>query len=121
MGKNPEHLSKSVFVEKLRARGYEVLLLTEPLDEIFVQNIRKYKGFKFQDVAKAGLVFGDEGLTPEEELDQQKEWTEKYKPLIDWLKAEASNVVRNGRSLDHCQWLLYSANRHNQLSFRIDL
>jgi heat shock protein beta len=34
MGKTPEHLAKSVFVEKLDARGYEVLLLTEPLDEI---------------------------------------------------------------------------------------
>lgn len=34
MGKTPEHLAQSVFVEKLTARGYEVLLLTEPLDEI---------------------------------------------------------------------------------------
>lgn len=34
MGKTPEHLSQSIFVEKLTARGYEVLLLTEPLDEI---------------------------------------------------------------------------------------
>jgi heat shock protein 90kDa beta len=37
MGKAPEYLSQSVFVEKLTARGYEVLLLNEPLDEI-----RKY-------------------------------------------------------------------------------
>jgi heat shock protein 90kDa beta len=43
MGKTPEHLAKSVFVEKLHARGYEVLLLSEPLDEILVQNIRRYK------------------------------------------------------------------------------
>lgn len=34
MGKTPEHLAQSVFVEKLDARGYEVLLLNEPLDEI---------------------------------------------------------------------------------------
>lgn len=43
MGKTPEDLAKSVFVEKLDARGYEVLLLGEPLDEIFVQNIRNWK------------------------------------------------------------------------------
>jgi heat shock protein beta len=81
MGKSPEHLAKSVFIEKLHARGYEVLLLNEPLDEIrkhgfclvsiwnilrcllVVQNTRVYKNFRFQDVAKAGLKFGDEGQT----------------------------------------------------------
>ncbi|EIN10746.1 heat shock protein Hsp90 [Punctularia strigosozonata HHB-11173 SS5] len=95
MGKEPEHLAKSVFVEKLNARGYEVLLLNEPLDEILVQNLRKFKGLYFQDVAKAGLVFGDEDLDPEEEKEMQKELTEQYKPLIDWLRLEASNVVRS--------------------------
>ena len=79
MGRTAEDLAKSVFVEKLDARGYEVLLLGEPLDEIFVQNIRNWKcvsglllslddlyigsnrKISFQDVAKAGLNFGDEG------------------------------------------------------------
>lgn len=43
MGKEIKDLAKSVFVEKLHARGYEVLLLNEPLDEILVQNVRLYK------------------------------------------------------------------------------
>jgi heat shock protein beta len=43
MGKSAENLAQSVFVEKLHARGYEVLLLSEPLDEILVQNLRHYK------------------------------------------------------------------------------
>lgn len=43
MGKTAEAIAKSVFVEKLVARGYEVLLLSEPLDEIFVQNVKKWK------------------------------------------------------------------------------
>ena len=34
MGKTPEHLAESVFIEKLAARGYEVLLLNQPLDEV---------------------------------------------------------------------------------------
>jgi heat shock protein 90kDa beta len=36
-------LAKSVFIEKLDARGYEVLLLNEPLDEILLSNIRQWK------------------------------------------------------------------------------
>lgn len=43
MGKDIKDLAKSVFVEKLHARGYEVFLMNEPLDEIVVQNVRKYK------------------------------------------------------------------------------
>lgn len=39
-----------------------VLLLNEPLDEIFVQNVRQWKKIKFQDIAKTGLKFGDEGM-----------------------------------------------------------
>lgn len=43
MGKKSEDLARSVFIEKLHARGYEVLLLTEPLDEILIGNLRQWK------------------------------------------------------------------------------
>ncbi|KZT12574.1 heat shock protein Hsp90 [Laetiporus sulphureus 93-53] len=95
MGSTPEHLAKSVFIEKLHARGYEVLLLTDPLDEIFVQNLRLWMTVPFQDVAKAGLRFGDEEITAEEEKEEQKVLTEEYKPLLEWLKKEAQDVVRD--------------------------
>lgn len=42
-GKAAEQIKRSVFVEKLEARGYEVLLFTEPLDEILANTLRKYK------------------------------------------------------------------------------
>lgn len=43
MGRSEADLAKSVFVEKLIARGYEVLLLGQPLDEVFVQNLKRWK------------------------------------------------------------------------------
>lgn len=43
MGKPAEHLAGSVFVEKLHARGYEVFLLNEPLDEILIQHLQSWK------------------------------------------------------------------------------
>jgi len=95
IGKKPEHLAQSVFVEKLHARGYEVLLLSEPLDEILVGNIRHWKNVPFQDVAKAGLKFGDEELDPEEEKERLDGLNEKFKPLLEWLKQEAKDVVRD--------------------------
>ncbi|KAI0723162.1 Hsp90 protein-domain-containing protein [Earliella scabrosa] len=88
MGKTPTELAKSVFIEKLHARGYEVLLLGDPLDEVFITNVRRWKKIGFQDVAKAGLKFGDEEMTAEEEKAEQAEQTEKFKPLIEWLRKE---------------------------------
>lgn len=94
VGKTPEDLAQSVFIEKLHARGYEVLLLTEPLDEILVQNIRQWKKVPFQDVAKAGLKFGDEDADTSEE-EEQKALDERYKPLLDWLKEQSVGLVRD--------------------------
>ncbi|KAF8639823.1 hypothetical protein AX17_001079 [Amanita inopinata Kibby_2008] len=94
MGKMSEDLAQSVFIEKLHARGYEVLLLTEPLDELLVGNVRQWKRVPFQDAAKAGLRFGDEDMDPEEEKEQQKSLTEKFQPLIDWLTTQADGLVR---------------------------
>jgi heat shock protein beta len=48
----------------------------------------------FQDVAKAGLKFGDEADENENEL--QESLTEKYKPLLDWLKKQSEGIVRDG-------------------------
>ncbi|KAF9534344.1 Hsp90 protein-domain-containing protein [Crepidotus variabilis] len=95
LGKKPEDLAQSVFIEQLDARGYEVFLFTEPLDEIMVGHLRSWKNIQFQDVAKAGLKFGDEDLSPEEEKAQDKELEEKFKPLTEWLKTEAGDAVRN--------------------------
>lgn len=43
MGKSIEHLAGSVFVEKLHARGYEVFLMNEPLDEILIHSLQSWK------------------------------------------------------------------------------
>ncbi|KAF7332190.1 Heat shock protein [Mycena kentingensis (nom. inval.)] len=94
MGKTPEDMAQSVFVEKLTARGYEVLLFNEPLDEILVGNLRQYRNIPFQDVAKAGLKFGDEEIEKEEK-EEKEAATERYEPLLKYLKKEAGDVVRD--------------------------
>ena len=50
------------FVEKLVAEGYEVLYLTEPIDEAMVANLAKFDDHDMVDVTKEGLDLGaDEG------------------------------------------------------------
>lgn len=43
MGQMADELAQSIFAEKLIARGYEVLLLTEPLDEVLFGTLRQWK------------------------------------------------------------------------------
>jgi len=95
VGKSRDQLMKSVFIEKLEARGYEVLLLNEPLDEIMVHNLKKWKAMSFQDAAKAGLIFGDELEDADEQMERQKELNNKFEPLLAWLSNEAKDTVSN--------------------------
>ncbi len=49
----------------------------------------------FQDVAKAGLKFGDEEAQKDEKAEMEAA-KEKFKPLLDYLKKEAGDKVREG-------------------------
>lgn len=93
MGQVADELAQSIFAEKLIARGYEVLLLTEPLDEVLFGTLRQWKDLPFQDAAKAGLKFGDED--PEAEAEREKTLKEQFQPLIDWMKVEARDIVKD--------------------------
>ncbi|CAE6448960.1 unnamed protein product [Rhizoctonia solani] len=93
IGQRPEELAKSLFVEKLHARGYEVLLLNDPMDEILMSHLRNWKGMQFQDAAKKGLKFGDEDEDAEEEKARQEQFKETYKPLLEYLKNETAGIV----------------------------
>ena len=43
------------FVEKLIAKGYEVLYLTEPIDEVAIANVGEFDGHKLVDVTREEL------------------------------------------------------------------
>ena len=82
-GKNREDLEKSPFVERVLKKGYEVLYFVDPIDEYVVQSMPEYESKKFQDVAKEGLTFPDEGEAAKQRLETLQE---EFQPLIDWLK-----------------------------------
>jgi heat shock protein beta len=72
-------------VERLLKKGYEVLFLTEPVDEYCIQSLPEFEGKKFQNVAKEGLK-----LDQSEKAKEYKEKLEKeYEPLLKWLKETA--------------------------------
>ena len=84
--KNREEAENTPFVERVLKKGYEVLYFIDPIDEYLMQSMPEYEGKKFQDIAKEGLTFSDEGETAKQRLESQQE---EFKPLTTWLKDTA--------------------------------
>jgi HSP90 family molecular chaperone len=81
-GASRSEIEASPFVERALKKGYEVLYLTEPVDEYTIQNLPEFDGKKFQNLAKDGLTFDDES---QDEKDAFEAKEAEYKPLVDWL------------------------------------
>jgi len=84
-GNGLEQTKASPFAERLLAKGFEVLYLTEPVDEYVIQSLPEFDGKRFQDAAKEGLELD----TSEKAKESQKELESNFEPLIKWLKEKA--------------------------------
>merc|ERR1712173_329564 len=81
-GESKEAVKNSAFVERLTKRGFEVLYMTEPIDEYCTQQLKEYDGKNLVSVTKEGLEL------PESE-DEKKAFEEKkakFEPLCKIMK-----------------------------------
>ncbi len=89
-------VENSPHLEVFRDKGYEVLLLTDPVDEIWVQSVMEFEGKSFQSVAKGTAEVGDaEEKKAEEEALKEKE--QQYQSLLECLKAKLDEQVKEVR------------------------
>ncbi|XP_074533930.1 endoplasmin isoform X2 [Halichoeres trimaculatus] len=84
-GTSRKEAESSPFVEKLLKKGYEVIYLTEPVDEYCIQALPEFDGKRFQNVAKEGIKFDESDKAKEAREALEKE----YEPLTTWLKDKA--------------------------------
>ncbi|KAL0096150.1 Hsp90 protein-domain-containing protein [Phycomyces blakesleeanus] len=107
-GQTVAEIEQSPFLERLLARGYEVLYMTDPIDEMLLQRMPGYNGKVFVNVAKGALNFGDEKETAEEE---EKE-NQRYEPLRKYLKGiladQVDKVVLSKRLTTSCMAIVAS-------------
>jgi len=85
-GGSKEEVEKSPFVERLIKKGFEVLYLTEAVDEYAISAVPEFEGKKFQNVAKEG--FSIDGDT-EAAKARKAEQTERFEPLLKWMGEDA--------------------------------
>jgi len=81
-GESLETVRSSPFLEALKARGYEVLFMVDPIDEYAVQQLKEFEDKKLISCTKAGL---DLDLT-EEEKKQKEEEKASYAALCSKVK-----------------------------------
>ena len=74
--------------EEVRARGYELIYLTSPLDEMVLENLREQDGKSFCNV-----VTDDLGFETEEEKKAAEERDIENKELLDFVKESVDGAV----------------------------
>lgn len=89
-GEGRKNAMQQPLIEKLTSRGYEVLLMTEPLDEITIEAIRDYKDINIVDATKEGLDLEDD----EETKKEKEELNEAYADICEFLEVELKGVVQ---------------------------
>lgn len=80
-GSSRSEVEKSPFVERLLARGYEVLYLVEAVDEYSIAALPEFDSKKFQNVAKEGFAL-DSSETSKSKFEELKK---TFEPLTKWL------------------------------------
>lgn len=83
-----EMVENSPYMEQFNEKGYEVLIMTDPVDEIVVQSMPEYKGKKLRAIDRGELEV-------EKETEAEKELKEKEnKDLIEVFKDALGEEVK---------------------------
>lgn len=91
-GQSREQLEHLPQTELVKEKGYEILYLTDDVDEFCVRALGKYGEHDFKSVSD-----GDLDLASQEEKDQVKEQNDKEKELLDCMKAALGDQVKEVR------------------------
>jgi molecular chaperone HtpG len=95
-GESRKALEGSPHMEALRKRGYEVLYLTDPVDEWAAQGLREFGGKPLVSALQADLKLQE---SPEEKREKAQH-AEGLKPLTDRMQEVLKDTVREVRMSD---------------------
>ncbi|WP_217255000.1 molecular chaperone HtpG [Streptomyces sp. AC602_WCS936] len=94
-GESRRAIEDSPHMEAFRAKGVEVLLLTDAVDEVWVDAVGEYEGKALRSVAKGEIDLDDDRA---EKSDAEKEQQgEEYADLLGWMTEHLAEDVKEVR------------------------
>lgn len=95
-GESRAAIENSPHLEAFKDKGYEVLILSEPVDEIWLQSVSEFKEKKFQSIGQGAVELGtdDEKKKAKEKLEEKQK---EYTSLLECLKAKLEDHVKEVR------------------------
>jgi molecular chaperone HtpG len=93
-GESRAAIENSPHMEAFRAKGIEVLLLTDPVDEVWTDAVGEYEGKRLRSVAKGEIDLGDGADDKKEEREKQ---SEEYAGLLGWMTEHLGEDVKEVR------------------------
>ena len=88
-------VENSPHLEAFRARGVEVLVLTDPVDEVWVDAVGEVDGKRLRSVAKGDVDLSGVGETASE--DEEQPDAAEFADLLAWLGEELEDEVKQVR------------------------
>jgi len=96
-GENRQAVENSPFVEVLRKRGYEVLLMTDPIDEYSVSQLKEYEGKKLVCITKEGLELDEDEEEKKKREEEAKQFDDLCKQIKETLGDKVEKVLVSNR------------------------
>jgi molecular chaperone HtpG len=94
-GESRQAMEASPHMEAFRAKGVEVLLLTDPVDEVWTDAVGEYEGKRLRSVTKGEIdLDGGEGEKTDAEKDRR---SEEYAGLLGWMTEHLGEDVKEVR------------------------
>ena len=91
-GESRARLGQLPQLEQLRQKGYDVLFMTDEVDEFIPQTLTKYADKELRNIASEDL-----GLATDEEKKAAEEKAEQAKPTLDFVKETLGDAVKEVR------------------------
>ncbi len=95
-GPSREVVGHSPHLEAFQQKGFEVLFLTDPIDELWTGRISEFEGKKFQSIGKGSIDLGSEEEKKESE-ETRKNQEKQYKDLLECLKSGLEQDIKEVR------------------------
>lgn len=99
-GESKDQVSNSAFVERVKAGGFEVVYMTEPIDEYVIQHLKEYKGKQLVSVTKEGLELPEDDAQKKKREEDKAKFESLCKLMKSILDNKVEKVVVSNRLVD---------------------